>query len=648
MTQHGFETQLSGQIFDVSIPPSRAGDCLSHLGLAREIGAILNCRLNYSVTQSKIKSGKTGFKVSVTDSEFCPRYYLSAWSEITVGDSPAEIANQIRATGQRPINAIVDLVNYVMLETGQPVHAFDADKIQGSIEVRLSRAGETFVSLENKRYRLPKGLLVVADQAGPLALAGVKGGARAEVSRATKNILVEAANFDNRIVRRAVRELDLKTEASWRFENGLDSSWADFAQRRLKDIGQPILKPNKVELVADIYPQPSRDKNISLDLTWMRQLLGIKITTKQSEGILKRLGFGVKVASSRKLKVKVPSWRLDVQAPEDLVEEVGRLYGYDQVKPVPPRALLVPPQVNRERFWQRVIKDFMAHLGMNETYQYSFLSDRELSLFDYPEARAVELANPVSARYQYLRFSLLPNLLKAARENSKRFDQVELFEIGQTFSRPDRERRTLAGVLFDRQAGEEKFYEVKGIVQSLVERLGITDVWFDDYQAKDYFGGSNTWHPNHRAEVKIGSKVIGFLGETHPVLVDRLGFKNPVFAFEIDLDQLIKFASEQQEYQPISPYPAVVRDLSVLVPEETSIEKVIYTADLAGGELVRDVDLIDVYQEDQLDREKSITLRVVYQSTERNLSSLEVNKLEQKIINAFEQEGWHLRKPDNA
>lgn len=647
LTQHGFETQLSGQVFDVSIPPSRAGDCLSHLGLAREIGAILNYRINYSVDQKKIKTGKTGFKVSVVDSELCPRYGLSAWSGITVGDSPAEITSRIKAAGQRPINAIVDLVNYLMLETGQPIHAFDADKIRGSITVRLSQAGEVFVSLENKKYRLPKGLLVVADQAGILALAGLKGGIQAEVTRETKNIMVEAANFNSRIVRQAVKEFDLRTEASWRFENGLDPSWVDFAQRRLRDLGQPILKPDKIELVADIYPKPVRDKSISLDLTWMRQLLGVKISTQQTEGILKRLGFKIKVISSRKLKVEVPSWRLDIQAPEDLVEEVGRLYGYDQIKSDPPQALLIPPQVNYARFWQRVVEDLMVHLGMNETYQYSFLSARELSLFGYPEAQAVELVNPISARYQYLRFSLLPNLLKSARENSKRFGQVELFEIGQTFYRPDRERWTLAGVLFDHQADQEKFYELKGVVESLIERLGITDAWFDDYQAEDYFGGSKTWHPSHRAEVKVGSKVVGFLGEIHPILADRLGFQNPVFAFEIDLGQLIELASEQQEYQPISPYPAVIRDLSVLVPEATSIEKVIYVADLTGGDLVRDVDLVDVYQDKQLGQGKSLTLRVVYQSTEKNLSALDVNELEQKIIKAFQQEGWYLRQPNN-
>lgn len=648
LTEHGFETQPIGSTLDVSIPPSRAGDCLSHLGLAREISAMLNYRLNYNVTKKSLKLGKFDFQVSVADPEQCPRYYLTSWSGVKVGQGSTEIANCLGKVGQRSINASVDLMNYIMLEIGQPVHAFDADLIQGSIEVRLSRSGEIFLSLENKRYRLPKGLLVIADQAGPLALAGVKGGRRAAVTRSTKNILIEAANFDYRTVRRTVRALDLRTEASWRFENGLDPSWADLAQRRIRDLGQSILQPERIERVVDLYPHPGRDKNINFDLTWMRERLGVQITTKQTEKILQKLGFGVKVISSRKLKVKVPRWRLDVQAPEDLVEEVGRLYGYGQIKSDPPRVLLIPPKVNHQRLWQRAIKDFLVNFGLNETYQYSFLSERDLSLFGYDQELAIELLNPISARHQFLRFSLLPNLLRAVRENTKRFNQVELFEMGRIFSPPDREKLTLAGGLIDPAAGSDKFYEIKGMIELLIRQLGITDAWFDSYQAEDYFGGSKTWHPNHRAEIKVGSVVVGFLGEIHPILADRLKFSESVFAFEIDLDQLLKFASEQQEYQPISPYPAIIRDLSVVVPRTESLERVIHLADLSGGKLVRDVDLIDVYQNDQLDEEKSLTLRIVYQSNEKNLSALEVGRLEQKIIKAFQQKGWHLRQLNNA
>lgn len=648
LTNHGFETQSVGSVLDASIPPSRAGDCLSHLGLAREISAILNYRLNYSVAQKSLKPGKFDFQVSVIDPEQCPRYYLSFWSDVKVGNGPTEIADRLRKAGQRPINASVDLVNYIMLETGQPVHAFDADLIKGSIEVRPSRSGEIFISLENKRYRLPKDLLVIADQAGPLALAGVKGGKRAEVTQSTKNILIEAANFDYRTVRRTVRSLDLRTEASWRFENGLDPSWVDLAQRRIRDLGQSILKPDRIERVVDLYPHPSRDKNISFDLTWLRERLGIQITTKQTEKIFQKLGFGVQIVSNRKLRVRVPSWRIDVQAPEDLVEEVGRIYGYSQIKADPPRALLIPPKVNHQRLWQRLIKNFLVNFGLNETYQYSFLSERDLSLFGYDRELAIELSNPMSARYQFLRFSLLPNLLRAVGENAKRFNQVELFEMGRIFSTPDQEKLTLAGALIDPPAGSDKFYEIKGLIESLIRQLGITDAWFDGYQAQDYFGGSKTWHPNHRVEIKVGSAVVGFLGEIHPILADRLGFSESVFAFEIDLDQLLKFASEQQEYQPISPYPAVIRDLSVVIPQEESLERVIHLADLSGGNLVRDVDLIDVYQSDQLDKEKSLTLRIVYQSNEKNLSALEVGKLEQKIIKAFQQKGWHLRQSNNA
>lgn len=643
LTEHSLEAKAVGKALDVSVSPARAGDCLCYQGLAREIGAVLGYRVHHPELSPKMNLSANEIKVAVHDQDACPRYMLVKWSGVTLANSTAEIQARLRSAGQRSINGAVDLVNYLMLEIGQPVHVFDADKVKGGlIEVRWARSGEVFVSLEDKRYRLSKDVLVIADAEGPLAVAGVKGGQRAEVTSETKNILVEAANFDSKVIRQVSRRLELKTDASWRFENGLDPNLAETAQRRLKILARKTFKPKSVKLVADVYPHRSKDKRISLDLSWVRQFLGDAIPTKQIRVILQRLDFQVKTISNRKMEVKVPSWRLDVKAKEDLAEEIGRLYGYKNIKALLPRTVLVSPHINRHRVWKRAIKDFLVQLGLNEAYLYSFISAGDFSLFGYSQKKAVELANPVSAHYQYMRFSLLPSLLRSVGENAKRFRRVEIFEMGKIFNRPDQEKEVLAGILFDRRSENEGFYEIKGVVESLLERLGITDAWFDDYQAKDYFGGSSTWHPAHRAEIKVGHQIVGFLGEIHPRIADQFSLGGPVFAFEIDLEKLIEFASDQQEYQPISPHPAVIRDLSVIVPEGTFIEEVIRTASSVGGELVRDVDLLDVYHDEELSGEKSLTLRITYQSLDKSLSAVEVGEIEKRIISNFQELNWRL------
>ena len=645
LKQHSFDVEIVGKNIDVSIFPNRASDYLNYQGLAREIGAVLNYKVSYSKLAAHISKKTKDFKISVKDQEDCSRYILMQWSDVKISDSTAEIKKRLNDSGLKSINNAVDIANYLMLEIGQPVHVFDADKIDGSeIEIRRAKKKEKFVSLDNKTYYLSEEILVIADQGGPLAIAGIKGGLRAEVSSSTKNILVEAADFNPQVIRKSSRLLDLKTDASLRFEYGIDPNLAESAQYRFIALGKEILKPKSIAHIADFYPIKNNPKSIILDLTKVRQLLGVSIPTSKITDIFKRLNFQFETISNHKLKVIVPTWRPDIKMQEDLVEEISRIYGYDTIPALAPRSILIPSEVNRERLWKRNIKEFLNQLGLSESRHYSFVSGRDLSNFGYDAKDAIELENPTSAHYQYLRFSLLPNLIRALKENTKRFNQVSIFEVGKIFWKPSQERESLAGVLYDHQSGDDSFYELKGIIESLLERIGITDAWFDNYQAEDYFGGEKTWHPNHRSEIKIGKDIIGFIGEIHPILADNLSLPESVFAFEIDLESLIHFASDQQEYQPISLYPAVIRDLSIVVPNEISIEEVIYETSRAGGELVRDVDLIDIYCDDNLNGQKSITLRVVYQSMTNNLSANDVRILEEKIINVFHKLNWYLRQ----
>jgi len=645
---HSFETKSVKGGLDVFVPPVRAGDCLNYYGLSLEIGAILGYKVKFSLPETSISKGKSKFKVTVKDVDACPRYLLTKWSDVKISDSNSQIKSSLEKAGLKSINAAVDLANYLMLEMGQPVHVFDADKINGDlIEIRPAKENEEIISLEGKKYILSKDVLVIADNIGPLAIAGIKGGQRAEVTPDTKNILMEMANFESRTVRKSIRQINLKTDASSCFENGLDPNLIDLTLKRAEAIGSDLLSPKSIKLVIDNYPHKISPRIITLDLTWARDILGASIPGSQIKKIFQGLGFEILLFSARKVKVKIPTRRLDIKAPEDLVEEIGRFYGYNKIKSESPNTLLIPPKINRDRLWKRIIKDFLIQLGLNESYQYSFLSLKEISLFKYDESNAVKLINPISSRYQYLRFSLLPNLLKASAENSKRFNQVRLFEMGKIFKSPDKEKEMLGITVFDNQSGFQEFYMLKGVIESLLGRLGITDVWFDGHQVSGYQSGQATWHPNHRAEIKIGQDMIGFLGEIHPRLAEELSISGQIFAAEIDLEKLINLASDQQEYEPISPYPAIVRDLSVVIPEETSIEKVIQVASLTGAELIRDIDLIDIYQDDQLAKIKSITLRIVYQSPDKNLSATDVNAIERKIVQEFQKLNWYLRQPQS-
>lgn len=640
-----FETKSVKGGLDVSVPPIRAGDCLSYYGLSLEISAILGYRVKFSLPESLTSKDKSKLKVIVKDVDACPRYMLTKWSDVKISDSNSQIKSSLEKAGLKSINAAVDLANFLMLEVGQPVHVFDADKISGDlIEIRPAEEKEEIISLEGKKYILSKDVLVIADKIGPLAIAGVKGGQRAGVTPETKNILMEMANFESRTVRKSVRQINLKTNASSCFENGLDPNLIDLTLKRAKVIGSDILSPKSIKLVADNYPRKVVPKIITLDLTWARDILGASIPGPQIKKIFQGLGFEILLFSARKIKIKIPTRRLDIKTPEDLVEEIGRFYGYDKIKSEAPSALLIPPQINRDRAWKKIIKDFLVQLGLDESYHYSFLSQKEISLFKYNESDAIKLINPISSRYQYLRFSLLPNLLKASAENSKRFDQVRIFEMGKIFQSPDKEKEMLGITVFDNQSGLQEFYTLKGVIESLLGRLGITDVWFDSHKASEHQSGQATWHPNHRAEIKIGQDIIGFLGEIHPRLAEKLSIPDQIFAAEIDLGKLINLASDQQEYEPISPYPAIIRDLSVVIPEDTSIEKVIRIASLAGAELIRDIDLIDIYQNDKLAKIKSITLRIVYQSPDKNLSATDVNAIERKIIKEFQKLNWYLRQ----
>jgi len=592
--------------------PNRAHDCLSHLGIAREISVLLKIPLNQIDYGKKIKENNQPvsdlIKVEVEDKKLNPRYTVRSVVDIQVDPSPQWIQERLKVCGLKPINNIVDIANYAMLETGQPLHAFDADKLdQKTLIIRLAKKGEKIVTLDKEKYDLDESILVIADQKKPVCIAGIKGGQGPEIDKNTKRVILESANFSALSIRQTSQKLKLKTDASWRFENQLDPNLTKPAIDMAVSLIQEITGGQALKGIVDIYPDKVGPKKVKLSLDQVKSLLGIVIPKNEIINILKRLDFQVKINNDQ-LEVTVPTRRIDVSIPEDLIEEIGRIYGFAKIPSQLPKATLIPAKKSEDLIYSNKVRDILANLGFSEAYNYSLVNKDELGL--------IELLNPISQEQNYLRSSLIPLLIKNVKENKKYFERVRLFEIGQVFNlgqKQIKEEKKLAGIL-----EPDDFYRLKGVIDTLLNRLGISDIWYND-------------GPDGKAEIKVGNDLLGWLDKS---------------AFEINFEKLVELATEERTYLPPSKYPAIVRDISLLVDQGTKVIEALNLIHAAGGPLIRDVDLFDMYQGDGVPgSKKNLAFHIIFQSNKRTLTDKEVNKLQDKIIKTLEQEGgWEVRR----
>ncbi len=631
---------------DIDIKPNRAGDCFSHLGIAREIGAILN--LKFRVPSSKIKEdkkikAKDFVRVEVVGKGTCQRYTAKVITGVKIGNSPEWIKARLKVCGLRPINNIVDIANYVMLETGQPMHAFDGEKLDGKkIIVRFAKTGEKITTLDGEKYDLDDDILVIADSQKPVAIAGIKGGKIPEIDKKTKVVVLESANFNSQIIRRGSRKLNLKTDASLRFEHGIDPNLTEFGISRAAFLIQKIAKGKAIKGSIDVYTKKVLPQKIKLDLNYLKSLLGIEIPKKEIINILKRLQFQCSENTSRYITVKIPTFRLDVSIQEDLIEEVGRIYGYEKIPALFPVSALIPPKKNYEIFWEETTKNILKEAGFTEVYNYSFISEKDKNIFG--TNHLIELENPLSLDFKYLRPSLIPNLLKNIQKNQKKFARIKIFELGKIFRKKKEkleEKRMLTAAIL----GEE-FYQLKGVVDLLLNKIGISDIWYDNYKPTPEESKLSLWHSKKCAEVKIGQEEIGFLGELSSKITENLKLAYPIVIFDLDFEKLAKLASEEHEFRPIPKYPSAVRDLAILVPLQTRVEEVLNIMEITGGVLVRDIDLFDIYEGEELpEGKKNLAFHLIYQSETKTLSSKEIDEIHNKIIKTLELEPeWQVRR----
>lgn len=631
---HSFEVESvvkkgNDHVLNIDVLPDRAGDCLSHLGIAKELSVLLQKKM--IVPAVKIKENKEKISkylsVKIEDPKACLRYTARVMKDIKVGPSPKWLQEKLVACGLNSINNVVDATNFVMMEIGQPLHAFDYDKIGKEIIVRKSKKGEKIATLSDKEYILDSEVLLITDAEKPLALAGIKGGKGCEIDSNTKTIVLESANFDHKLISQTARKLNLRTDASIRYENNLDPNLTSLAIDRVASLIEELAGGEIIAGTVDVYKNKLKPWTIKLDPDNVNNIIGIEIKKTEMVKILSDLGFTVK-ASGDFLNVLVPTFRQDVVIPENLIEEIGRVYGYGNVPAILP-SFSSPAQRNNDVFWQNKAKDVMKELGLTEVYGYSFLGDEEKNVFGL-ELR--EILNPVSSYYKYLRTTLVPQMAKNVRENSKFFKEIKIFELGKAFT--DKETMMISGAV-----SGESFSSVKGCLDCLFEKLGIQKVSYS--QA----GKSSIWHGKKTAEVKIGGKVIGHLGSLSSNISEILGINNTVF-FELNFDELQKSCSEKKEYEAISYHPPLLRDISGVVLDNLKVEEILEIINNNGGNLLKSVEVFDVYKGKGIAPDKkSISFHLTYQSDEKTLDSKTIDsQIELLITKLKETINWEERK----
>lgn len=650
LTMHSFEVkkvEKSGTdfILDIDVLPNRS-DCFSHLGIAKEIAAILNFKLkNESIRLKEDRKLKTKnfVEVRVESEKDCQRYTARVILDVKVGPSPKWIQQRLESCGLRPISNIVDITNYVMLETGQPLHAFDLGKISDrKIIVRRAKEGEKILTLDEKEYGLNNQILLISDSKEPLAIAGIKGGKKAEINEKTKNIVLESANFNQFVIREGSKILNLKTDASLRFEHGLDPNLTEYAiNLAAKLIGE--IAGGKIAFgLIDFYPKKVFPRKIKLELDYVEKMLGVKIPKKRIIKILENLNFKVKPAKNF-LLVKIPTSRSDISLPEDLIEEIGRIYGYQKIPSRSPLVTLIPPKRNLEIFWENVIKNSLKEMGFSEVYNYSFINQNDVENLKFKKDEIIEVENPTSLEFQYLRPSLIPNLLKNFQKNQSNFTEIKIFELGKVFRLQNSkvlEKKMLTGLV-----SGDSFFFLKGVLDSLFEALGISDFFYDEFKPTPEETEISIWHPKKIAEIKVDGKEIGFLGQISKIILRKYGIEKEITLFDIDFEELQKYCTEETFYEPISKYPAIIRDISLFVPVDVKVEEVLNKIENVSP-LIKDVDLFDIYEGEGVEEgKKSLAFHIIYQAKDHPISPKEIEEIQTKIIQTLEENpDWEVRK----
>lgn len=649
---------MDDEVVDFDLTANR-GDLLSILGMAYELGAIYDkdvkdIDLSHKENSENINDS---FKVEV-NTDNCSIFLARKVKNIKIGESPAYIKNRLIASGIRPINNVVDISNYVMLETGQPLHFYDADTLKGKIEVRMAKKDEKLFTLDGKERTLSNEDIVISDGERAIGLAGVMGGLDTEITDSTKNVLIESAIFDGVKIRKTSKEI-LRSEASSRFEKGLDPNRTYMALERAAKLLEEYASGEVVGGIAKYDKENLKNREIEISFKNINDVLGMNIAKKDVLDVFRRLKFEVYIDGKKsefkeqekdletieKITVSVPRRRGDISIKEDLIEEVGRIYGVDNIVGRLPE---MPMKAGSYDKVTRGIRNKMVDLGLNETLSYILVNDKEAKYFTKDDTELVSLLDPMTEERNTLRHSILPSLLKIYEYNKARSNKdVSIFEIGKAFYKKGEEygetNKIAALMTGDYYLGigskkQVDFYVIKGIVEELLDYLGYGNrysfVIKEDKMPEEV-------HPGQTALISVNNDIVGLVGRVHPALE-----KEAVYVLEIDLDKLLDKKVGKMKYKEISKFPSVKKDLAVVVDKNVTAEEIAVLIKKAGGSSLSKIEAFDVYTGKGIDEnKKSIAYSLTFEKMDRTLTDEEISQSMEKIVEMLNKKiGAELRK----
>lgn len=638
---------LDDYIIDFKITANRP-DCQSILGVAREVSVVLGTEFRPPVPEYKISGGnvKDLIKVTVADTDICPRYMGAAVNNLRIGESPDWLKRTLKAGGMRPINNIVDITNFVMLETGQPLHAFDRRDIAGGeIIVRRAKEGEKITTLDGNEHTLTSDMLVIADRDNPSCLAGVMGGLGSEVKPDTTELFLESAKFRRDSIRRTSRAVGLRTESSARFERGVDTVGTEYALKRALQLINDLDAGDIVGgMIDEKLPLPEK-RVIKTTVSDITALLGVDVPKDKIVSILNSLCIETK-ALGEHLTCHVPSFRDDVEGRADLAEEVMRIYGYDHIKGSVMKGDIRPGRLLMDREKADKVKRVLVSSGMHEIMTYSFISSKAISVLRLPEndkrLSEIHILNPLGDEYSVMRTQLVSSMLSVLSSNIKRGnDEARLFEISRVYfpkSLPVTEQPDeIPTVCLGMYGEDEDFFTLKGAVLCLLDAFGTK---------YEIVRSNESWlHPGRSADIISEGKKIGSFGEVHPESAEAAGISSRVYVAEISLVELYKSSDAKILYKPISRTPAVTRDIALLCERSLPAGEIEKAIKKAAGQLLESVKLFDVYEGDRIEKgKKSIAYSMTLRAHDKTLTDAETNETIERVIAALKEIGAELRR----
>jgi phenylalanyl-tRNA synthetase beta chain len=644
----GIERRDGDNILDIELTVNR-GDCLSMIGMAREIAAIQDIKMQMSEIPLLQPDIPCDIDVILDEKVLCPRYTARVIQGIKVEPSPPWLQEKLKVFDIRPVNNIVDITNFCLAELGHPMHAFDYNLIKGKkIIIRKAYDNERFVTLDDHICGLTQEMLVIADEEKAIALAGIIGGKNTGVSENTSAIIMECAYFSPISIRNTTRKLNIQTESSYRFERGVDYNGVIYAQERAAELILKLCKDAKISEIIDVYPEPKSTICIPLRIERANKILGVEITPEEMRNILIRLGFNVApiIFHAYTLDVEVPSFRTDITREIDLIEEIARIYGYDKIPATLPPLISIPTKTQYQLITER-IKNILCACGLYEVITYAFIDPNMLDRMKISSGKNVSISNPLSEEDRLLTHSLIPNLLRVIAYNvAKGINEVKIFEIARVFTTTEKdtlpeEKMHLGIMMIDEEEykmwdGHRKrrmdFYELSGILKLLFEELGITDYTLSKTDKMSLF------HPGRCAIIEIKDIYVGVIGQLHPDITTEFKLPEDIYTLEVDLETVVNLANITRISKPLSKYPVVVRDMALIVKLGIRNLDIIKVIQDTGKELIEDIKLFDVYTGEHIPSGyRSLAYSITYRSYKKTLTDEEVSTVHQKIISELKR-----------